>query len=135
MLGTDGIGGDMLAEARAAWFVSRDRQAGLSPHDMLRMLAAPARRASSALGVTLGRLSGGAAADVVITDYLPPTPLTSDNLVGHVLFGLAARHVRHVITAGHWAMRERTAVRCDEPAVRRAARASAPSLWARMAHF
>lgn len=135
MLGTDGIGGDMLAEARAAWFVSRDRQAGLSPHDILRMLDAPARRASIALGITLGRLSTGAAADVVITDYRPPAPLTSDNLVGHVLFGLAARNVRHVITCGRWALQDRVAVRCDESAIRRAAREVAPALWGRMARL
>ena len=54
MLGTDGIGSDMFAEARHAWFKSRDAQAGLAPPDILRMLVASARRASSALDITLG---------------------------------------------------------------------------------
>ena len=106
MLGTDGIGGDMFAEARSAWFKLRDGHAGLSPTDIIAMLANSARCASAALGVALGKLATGAAADVVVTDYLPFTPINSDNLPGHLLFALAARHVRHVLIDGKWAMRD-----------------------------
>lgn len=132
MLGTDGIGADMFAEARAAWFASRHHRAGLSPADVLRMLAAAARRASEYLGVTLGRLQPECAADVVVTDYVPATPLSGENVAGHVLFGLDAGHVRHVLVDGRWVLRDREAVGLDAVAARREARGVAGDLWGRM---
>ena len=72
----------------------------------------------AALGVTLGKLEIGAAADVVVTDYIPFTPLTTENFTGHFLFAMSARNVRHVIANGVFALRDRVALMCDEPAVR-----------------
>lgn len=132
MLGTDGIGADMFAEARAAWFKSRDGGAGISPNDVLAMLGASARRAGAALGVTLGRLSVGAAADIVITDYVPFTSLDSGNLAGHFLFALGSQHVRHVLIDGQWALRDRQVVGCDAGAVRRRGLEAAQRLWQTM---
>ena len=99
------------------------------------MLAASARRASEALGVTLGRLSPGSAGDVVVTDYHPPTPMTTDNLAGHVLFSLASRHVRDVMIGGRWVMRDRRVETCDEAEVRAKSVGVAKTLWARMDEF
>ncbi|HTQ41074.1 MAG TPA: amidohydrolase family protein [Pirellulales bacterium] len=133
MLGTDGIGADMFTEARTAWFKSCEARQGLSPGDILRMLAASARRASTSLGVTLGQLCVGAAADVVITDYVPFTPLASENLAAHVIFALGSQHVRHVMVEGGWVLRDRVVVCCDEAAARRRAIPVAARLWDRMA--
>jgi putative selenium metabolism protein SsnA len=133
MLGTDGIGADMFDEARTAWFKSCDARQGLSPQDILRMLAASARRASMSLGVTVGQLSVGAAADVVVTDYVPFTPLTAENLAAHVIFALGPQQVRHVAVDGRWALRDRKVVCCDETAVRQQAATTARQLWKRMA--
>jgi len=133
MLGTDGIGSNMFAEARHAWFKARDVGGGITPDDVLEMLAASARRASAALGVTLGKLDPDAAADVVITDYRPATPLTGGNLGAHFIFGMGSHYVKDVIINGRWAMRDRVIVNCDEPAMRRHAVAVASALWTRMA--
>jgi putative selenium metabolism protein SsnA len=135
MLGTDGIGADMFAEVQTAWFKSRDGNAGISPAEVIEMLAQSARRASAALGVTLGKLQPGAVADVVITDYQPFTPIHPGNAIGHFLFGLTARHVRHVLIGGRFALRDRTAAFCDEPGSRLAAAAAAQDLWRRMANL
>lgn len=133
MLGTDGIGSDMFAEARAAWWIACHEHAGIGPQLVLQMLANSARRASAALDITLGKLAVGAAADVVITDYYPHTPLTTANLVGHFVFGLSARHVASVLIDGKWVLRDRTVRTCDEPQVRRTAAKSAGRMWERMA--
>lgn len=169
MLGTDGIGADMLAEAQAAWMIGRHARAERPPAPaqrdapthrrpapgrpgpvrsapadvpetpplaadaVVQMLANAARRASRALGVTLGRLEPGAAADIVLTDYAPVTPLAGDNLAGHVLFGMSAGMVRDVLIGGQWALRNRVAQRCDEPTLRAAARDAARALWERIA--
>ncbi|MBX3727681.1 MAG: amidohydrolase family protein [Candidatus Sumerlaeia bacterium] len=134
-LGTDGIGADMFAEAQTAWFKSRDGGAGIGPDDVLRMLGNGARRASESLGVRLGVLEAGAAADVVVTDYVPATPLVSRSVGGHLLFAMGSRQVRDVLVGGEWALRDRRAVRCDEAASRHAARPAATALWDRMSRI
>jgi putative selenium metabolism protein SsnA len=131
-LGTDGIGGDMFAECAMAWFKSRDGGAGRSPADIVAMLAAAARRASEALGVTLGHLDIGAAADIVVTDYRPATLLTTYNLADHFIFAMGARHVRHVLVGGQWRLRDRCVTTVDEHAIRRAAADCARGVWQRM---
>lgn len=133
MLGTDGIGSDLFAEARHAWFISRHMHAGLAPADIVRMLTNSARRASESLGVALGRLEVGAAADVVVTDLRPATPFTADNLAGHVIFGMSSRDVRHVMVDGEWRLREQAVVHLDERDLRERAREQSARLWARMA--
>ncbi len=132
MLGTDGIGGDMLAEAKAAWFKSRDGHAGIGPDQIVQMLANAARRASASLGLTLGKLEIGAAADLVITDYTPSTLLTTDNLPGHMIFGMNSLNVVHVIVDGQFSIRDRHVTGCDEIEVRTLAREVASRLWRRM---
>lgn len=133
MLGTDGIGGDMFAEARAAWLIARHEHAEVNLAEIVKTLARSARRASMSLGVTLGKLEPGAAADVVVTDYVPTTPLTTENAAGHLLFGLHGGHVKHVFVNGQPIVQDRRIVGVDETEVAGAARAISQSLWKRMA--
>ncbi len=133
ILGTDGIGSDMLTEARFAWFKARDSRTPLSGEHVLAMLAGAARRASQALGVTLGRLEPAAAADLVITDYVPTTPLTAENIFGHLVFGLGSQFARDVMIGGRWVMQDRRMMACDEVEIRRQARQQAAAIWMRMA--
>ena len=65
-----------------------------------------ARFASKCLGVKLGVLEPGAAADLVLTNYRPATPLTAENLAGHFLFAMGPEFVRDVMIAGWWVMRK-----------------------------
>lgn len=132
MLGTDGIGGDMFAEVRAAWLIARHEHADVSSADIVQMLARSARRASMSLGVTLGKLEPGASADIVVTDYVPATPLTNENAAGHLLFGLHAGHVKHVFVNGQPVVRDRKIVGVNEADVSQAAAAVSTALWRRM---
>ena len=135
MLGTDGIGGDMFTEAKYAWFKACDERMPIAPRAVLALLAFSAYRASTALDVTLGRLEVDAAADVVITDYCPATPLTSENLAGHFLYAMGSHQVASVLVGGSWALRDRKVVTCDEPETRRAAVEVAKGLWERMSRI
>jgi putative selenium metabolism protein SsnA len=135
MLGTGGHGSDMFTEARCAWFKSCDEQAGLSPDAVLRMLATSAARASASLGIPLGVLAADAAADVVVTDYCPSTPLTNDNAAGHFIYALGAQHVKDVIVDGQWVMRERRVLTCDERQARQSAKPVAERLWREMERY
>jgi putative selenium metabolism protein SsnA len=133
LLGTDGIGANMFSEAQTAWFKACDAKAGFAPSDVTRMLGNNARRASRALGVRLGELNPGAAADIIVTDYLPATPLSSANIAGHFIFAMGSQHVRHVMARGHWVLRDRVIQLVDEAKSRRAAVPAAKRLWEKMA--
>lgn len=152
LLGTDGIGSDMWREARVAEFKSRDAAVmGMAPDNSpaergspdpalslpfgasLQMLVKSASFASSCLGVKLGVLEPDAAADLVLTDYRPATPLTTESLAGHFLFGMGPEFVRSVMIAGRWCLRDHIAVTCDEAALRAHAIPIARALHERMA--
>jgi putative selenium metabolism protein SsnA len=117
-LGTDGIGVDMWREARTAEFKSHDARLPIPFGASLKMLGQSARFASQALGVKLGVLESGAAADLVLTNYRPATPMTAENLAGHFLFAMGPEFVRDVMIGGWWVMRKGHIVTCDEQAIR-----------------
>ena len=80
----------------------------------------------------VGELSAGAAADLVLLDYRPPTPLSSANFAGHLLFGIDALHVNSTMVAGRWLMRERQVLNLDEERIHARARELADALWRRI---
>jgi cytosine/adenosine deaminase-related metal-dependent hydrolase len=98
----------------------------------LKMLGQSARFASKCLGVKLGELEVGAAADLVLTSYRPATPLAAENLAGHFIFAMGAEFVRDVMVGGWWVMRKGHVVTCDEPAIRERSVEVARALHVRM---
>jgi len=125
LIGTDGMHGDMLRSARAAYF---DGQAtgGLG------MDAAWARLRA---GTTyLERHHPGAARrnDLVLLDPRAPTPLHAGNVLGHAFFGWDARHVRTVIAGGRVVLRDGTITTIDETEVLRHCREQARRLWRKL---
>ncbi|HEV8420718.1 MAG TPA: amidohydrolase family protein, partial [Actinomycetota bacterium] len=132
-LGTDGIGGDMFAESKAAYWRARESDPSIGPAWVLETLAESARFAGSAFGeALLGRIEPGAPADLVVLEYDPPTPLTEENLAGHWVFGLTARNVRDVMVAGRWVVRDRRLVQADDEELTAGSREFASRLWRRM---
>jgi cytosine/adenosine deaminase-related metal-dependent hydrolase len=132
-LGTDGIGGDMFAESKAAYWRARESDPSIGPAWVVGRLAESARFAGAAAGEPLlGRIEPGAPADLVVLEYDPPTPLTEENLAGHWVFGLAARHVRDVMVAGRWVVRDRRLVQTDDEELTVKSREVAERLWRRM---
>jgi putative selenium metabolism protein SsnA len=129
VLGTDGIGADMLAEAQAAFLAARDHGHLFDP---LPALARAQSLAAALFDTGLGRLEPGCPADLVVLDYDPPTPLDESNLFGHLLFGMSSANVRDVIVAGREVLRDRRLRTVDEPALHARARAVAARLWERM---
>ncbi len=131
-LGTDGLDGDLLAEARCAFLKMRDAGQHDASSATLAMLAGGHRLGQDFFGLPLGALAPGAPADLVILDYRPPVPLRPENLAGHLLFGLDRSHVRSTMVAGRFLLRDRMLTTVDEAAVFARARAAADRLWRRM---
>lgn len=133
-LGTDGMTADMLAEARVFPLVHRHvqrdpRVAFGEAADLL--LRANARIASTLVGDRLGVLAPGALADLIVTDYVPFTPLTAANLAGHLLFGIARGPIDTTIVGGRVRVRGGRLVDLDVNALRAAARDAAREVWRR----
>ena len=63
-----------------------------------------------------GVLREGAAADVIVTDYVPPTPMDENNVNSHILFGMTGRSVITTIANGKILMRDRILQDLDEEA-------------------
>ena len=61
----------------------------------------------------LGVLKEGAAADVIVVDYIPPTPLHAGNVNSHVLFGMTGRDVVTTVANGKVLMKDRELLSID----------------------
>jgi len=134
-LGSDGMSADLFAAARIAFLLHRhvshdprlgwDRVAGP-------LRANNAQLASELFDRPIGAIVVGAAADLVVLDYDPPTPISAENFGAHFVFGFGARHVASTVVGGRVLMRERELLTIDEPTLRRAAREQAAALWVRL---
>lgn len=132
-LGTDGIGADMLAESKTAFFRAREADVTTGAGWPLQRLAEGARVAARAFGEErLGRVEPGAPADLAVLRYDPPTPLDGGNLAGHWVFGLDARQVRDVLVAGELVVADGRLVRVDQDELAAKAAAGAARLWRRL---
>ncbi len=96
-LGTDGWPADMLAEFRFAHFREREHLGLRRSFPSAALLEGGQQLASELFGMPFGTLSPGSAADLVVCDYVAPTPLTAGALAGHLLSGLQPAMIRHVM--------------------------------------
>jgi putative selenium metabolism protein SsnA len=131
-LGTDGFPADMFEETRLAFFKGRDANNGLGPADYLKFLSAGHQLCSELFGAPFGKIEPGAVADLIILDYPSPTPLTEENLAGHVLFGMKADHVAEVMIAGKFALRNKTLIGVEIETIYQKSREVAAKLWKRL---
>jgi putative selenium metabolism protein SsnA len=132
VLGTDGIGSDMIEEAKFAFFKHRDAGGSLWMDSFLAML----QRGNEILeryftGKRFGRIEAGYEADLTFWDYDPPTPLSAANLAGHGAFGLSSRYVRSTMVGGRFAVKDRRAC-FDAAGIAERSREQTKRLWQRM---
>lgn len=133
ILGTDGIGADMFAEARTGYLRLREEGLAIEPAWACRLLAEASAFAGQLLDEPgLGRIEPGAPADLVVLDYDPPTPFTEENLAGHWVFGLTTGHVRDVVVNGELVVADRRLTRADQEKIAADAVAVTARLWQRL---
>lgn len=131
VLGTDGIGADLFEESRFAFLKNQEERAGVPPQEWLRVLARNQALASQTFGMDLRSLESGSAADLAILDYDPPTPITTENIAGHFMFGLSSAAVESVMVDGRFVIRDRQST-VDGGEVAKRARQVSAKLWARL---
>lgn len=133
-LGTDGYGQDMFESWKAAATLHSHMTGrpgtGVGEFGHV-LLQENSRLASDMFGRPVGQLVAGAAADLILVDYQPPTPLTAGNQAYHLYFGANASLVDTVIIHGRVVMAGRQLVGIDEAAVAAEARRVAAATWER----
>lgn len=131
-LGTDGYTHDMiesykvanvlhkhhLCDANAAW--------GEVPKMLFENNAAIANRYFK---TPLGVLKEGAAGDVIVVDYNPPTQLDASNINGHILFGMTGRDVVTTVANGRVLMKDREIEVIDVEEAMAKCREESAKLW------
>lgn len=134
-LGTDGEAADMLGELAAASALcrhsSQNPDAGFEelPRALFTSNAAFANRFFE---TPLGVLKPGAAGDVIVLDYRPPTPLTAENLDLHLLAAAGTARVSTTAVAGKLLMEYGVLLCADEEKLLDGARKQAADLWRRV---
>ncbi|MFC2083158.1 putative aminohydrolase SsnA [Candidatus Bipolaricaulota bacterium] len=137
-LGTDGLGANMLAELFTAGILQKHSRGSTlaGSFDALYALLFVNNPAIAGrlLGIDLGQIVSGAPADLVLLDYVPPTPFEADNALGHLLFGIAVHslQVADSFVAGRRIIADGQFVDLDEEAIYAHAREQAASLWKRL---
>lgn len=115
-LGTDGMTSNMFLQTRAAYLLHRlhkqDPRVAFTEAPQM-ALWNNATIANRLFPVTLGEISVGAAADIIIVDYTSPTPFSVDNFLGHFIFGLYDTQVNTTICNGRLLMRNRKIMNLD----------------------
>jgi len=130
-LGTDGIGANMFEETKFAFFKNQEAKGKLSYSDFMKILQNGNVLLERYFENKFGKIEEGYAADVVILDYQVPTPLQSENLAGHFLFGFSSRDVETVLVNGKIVYEER-AFTFETSGVYKEAQKAAKKLWSKM---
>lgn len=134
-LGTDGYTHDMTESYKVANILHKHHlcDATTAWTEVPQMLfEGNAKIAGRYFKKPLGILKEGAAADVIVTDYIPPTPLDASNANGHILFGMTGRCVVTTVCNGKVLMKDRVLVGIDEEKVLAEVREETARLWKRI---
>ena len=134
-LGTDGYTHDMTESYKVAKLLHQHHlcDATTSWAEVPEMLFNNnAKIANRYFKPELGVLKEGAAADVIIVNYDPLTPLSGDNANGHILFGMQGAMVDTTVANGKVLMKNRILTNIDEAKVMADCRQAAEGLWNRI---
>ena len=135
-LGTDAMTTNMLEELRVALWgqhhANENPSVGFG-EVVNALLVNNAAIAGRIFGLRLGEIGEGAAGDVAVFEYDPPTPLDDTNVAGHIVFGLSQAAVDSTVVGGRVLMKHRKLrLNIDEARANARARELARKLWQRI---
>ncbi|MCC8191321.1 MAG: putative aminohydrolase SsnA [Planctomycetes bacterium] len=134
-LGTDAYTADMFESLKVANLIHKHHQCNPTigfTESLTMLFANNAAISGRFFDRPLGRIEAGAAADLILVDYLPHTPLDASTLAGHIVFGLSGRAVDSVMIDGRFVMRDRVIQGLDEAAVLARCREQCADFWRRL---
>ena len=134
-LGTDGYTQDMFESKKVANVIHKHElcDPGAAWGEVPTMLFKNnAVMAARSFETKIGSLEPGAAADIVVADYDPLTPMTADNCDGHILFGMSGRYITTTIINGKIKMKDRELVGIDSEEIMAKCRERSAAMWTRI---
>ncbi|MEW6556555.1 MAG: putative aminohydrolase SsnA [Elusimicrobiota bacterium] len=131
-LGTDGMSSNMLSQMRCAYLIHRhnkkDPRVAFCEAPRLLLENNP-KIVEKICGWRVGKIETGRPADLVVLDYVPPTPLTKDNFLGHLIFGMVDATVDTVICNGKTLMKDKKLEGINEELICEKSRELAKTFW------
>jgi len=135
VLGNDGFSNDAFEEMRVAYLLhkSAHNDPRVLPADQLLRIVMEnnAALAKQFFPGEFGKLEPGAVADIILVDYDPPTPLSTDNFPWHIIFGFDGRKVDTTIVGGRILMRHGHIPHLDLDRIYARSREVAQDVWKR----
>ena len=136
-LGNDGFSNAMWQEWFFAYLIQKDQQAdprAMNGYDVIKIAVENNSRLASQTwgGLRIGMIEKGAAADLILVDYHPITPMHAGNLPWHILFGFRDGMVTSTIAGGKLLMKDRKLLLLDEAEIAAKAREAAIRSWDRV---
>ncbi len=135
VLGNDGFGFSPSFDLRLVLLSQRhlsESPTGFSTPDLKEIIENTHELASRHLNERFGKIERGYAADIVVVDYSPPTPMTFDNFYDHLFFGITESTIDSLYVAGEPVMINGKIKTFDEKEIKGEARKVAMKLWERV---
>ncbi|MDD3235562.1 MAG: putative aminohydrolase SsnA [Candidatus Cloacimonetes bacterium] len=134
-LGTDAMTVNMLEEVRVGIWAQHCRQNDPS-QGFIELANALLQNnpiiAQKYWGAKHGTITEGGAADIIVVDYDPHTPLDENSWIGHVVYGVSQASVSATISAGKVLMWDgELLLDIDEASIKARSRELAAALWKR----
>ncbi len=131
-LGTDGYTQDMIESYKTANVLHKhhlcDPNVAFSEVPQM-LFTHNAKIAGRYFKAPLGVLKPGAAADVIVLRYDPPTPMDENNINSHILFGMTGHDVTTTICNGKVLMKDSEVLVADTEKVMADCRQASAGLW------
>ncbi|MEZ5279448.1 MAG: amidohydrolase family protein [Acidimicrobiales bacterium] len=129
-LGSDGYVNDFFEVMRGAFLIHKARLLDPGTMPASTVLGLATEGGARALGLDrVGRLDVGWSADLQLVDAALPTPITAHNLHDQLVLWRNHTHVRDVMVAGRWRVRNGEVLGADLDAMRARTHEQAKRLW------
>lgn len=129
-LGSNGYITDFYAVMRGAFLLHKAQRGDPQVLPAWQVLYLATEGGARALNLALvGRLEPGWVADLQLIDAAFPTPLAEHNLYDQIILWRNATHVRDVMVAGTWRVRDGVVLDADLSAMRTRMHTNAERLW------
>ena len=135
IIGNDGLGYNIARDWMNLYFSQKllyGEPTYFSLEDLKEAIRNTYELASKLLGVKIGKIEKGYKADFTVVEYVPPTPISEENAMGHFFFGvLDSPKVTDVLVDGEFLMRDGK-VHLDVEGIYSEARRVAKAVWERL---
>jgi cytosine/adenosine deaminase-related metal-dependent hydrolase len=129
LLGSDGMHSNILKSLKNSFLLSRN--SGLTfekSFDLIKNIHFGSKVFQSKY-FNSDNLSYGDNGNLVVWDYIPPTPVTEENVWGHIIYGLTESRAKHFIKNGKFLMKDFNLLNVDEDRINNEAKKSALNLY------